>query len=263
MRAAVLMFHPDPERFVTGASVKVAYYAPEGAYGANKSDDIIYQDEVHGPLMLQADKVVDLVYTKYLKALTSYEGLQRVETYMTPRGAFREVILNAINHKLYESGNPVQVSVYDDRIVVFNQGRWPEDIDLADVYTRKHSSYPHNPNLSKVFFNAGEIEAYGGGFAKIKIECDRYGAPYPELTVTPNGVTVEMKACELYLKLLKYGRYWKTYPEFKSRRVDNRRQRRPHCRGGGQAARSGNRGLYRSHARHPGEQPHRQREEEA
>ena len=219
MRAAVLMFHPDPERFVTGASVKVAYYAPEGAYGANKSDDIIYQDEVHGPLMLQADKVVDLVYTKYLKALTSYEGLQRVETYMTPRGAFREVILNAINHKLYESGNPVQVSVYDDRIVVFNQGRWPEDIDLADVYTRKHSSYPHNPNLSKVFFNAGEIEAYGGGFAKIKIECDRYGAPYPELTVTPNGVTVEMKACELYLKLLKYGRYWKTYPEFKSRRA--------------------------------------------
>ena len=220
MNAAVLMFHSDPERFVTGASVKIAYYAPEGAYGANKSDDIIYQDEIHGPLILQADKVVDLVYTKYLKALTSYEGIQRVETFMAPREAFREIILNAINHKYYESGNPIQVSVYDDRIVVFNQGRWPEDIDLADVYTRKHSSYPHNPNLSKVFFNAGEIEAYGGGFAKIKIECDRYGAPYPELRVTPNGVTVEVKACDLYMKLLRYGRYWKTYPEFKLQTTD-------------------------------------------
>jgi ATP-dependent DNA helicase RecG len=163
--------------------------------------------------------VVDLVYTKYLKALTSYEGLQRIETFMTPRGAFREVILNAINHKLYESGNPIQISVYEDRIIVFNQGYWPDDIDLEDIYTKKHSSYPHNPNLSKVFFNAGEIEAYGGGFARIRMECERYGAPYPELTITPNGVTVEIRACEQYMKLLKYGRYWETYPEFRSHTI--------------------------------------------
>ena len=62
-------------------------------------------------LMLQADKVVDLVYTKYLKALVSYDGLQRVETYLTPKEAFREIVLNAINHKLYETGNPIQISV--------------------------------------------------------------------------------------------------------------------------------------------------------
>lgn len=162
--------------------------------------------------MLQVDKVVDIVYSKYLKALTSYEGLQRIETYMSPRGAFREVILNAINHKLYESGNPIQISVYEDRIVVFNQGHWPEDIDLNEVYSKKHSSYPHNPSLSKTFFEAGEIEAYGSGFDKIKIECDNYNAPYPEVTVTPNGVTIIIMACDLYMKLLKYGRYWQTYP---------------------------------------------------
>jgi ATP-dependent DNA helicase RecG len=132
---------------------------------------------------------------------------------MTPREAFREVILNAINHKLYESGNPIQISVYEDKIVVFNQGFWPEDIELEDLYTRKHSSYPHNPNLSRTFFNSGEIEAYGSGFGKIKIECDKANAPYPELEITPNGVTVEIKACDLYMNLLRHGRYWKTYPE--------------------------------------------------
>ena len=216
-RAAVLMFPADPERFVVGASVKVAYYAPEGAYGQNKADDIIYQDEVRGPLMTQADRVVELVYTKYLKALTSYEGLQRIETFMAPREAFREIILNAINHKLYESGNPIQISVYEDRIVVFNQGHWPEDIDPDNVYTTKHSSYPHNPSLSRTFFNAGEIEAYGGGFARIRMECDRHDAPYPELAVTPNGVTVVVRACEQYMRLLRYGRYWETYPEFRRR----------------------------------------------
>lgn len=214
-RAAALLFYPDPEEYVAGAYVKIAYFAPEGAYGANKSDDIIYHDEVHGPLILQVDKVVELVYTKYLKALTSYEGLQRIETYMMPKEAFREVILNAINHKLYESGNPIQISVYEDKIIVFNQGHWPEDIELEDIYVKKHSSYPHNPNLIKTFFEAGEIEAYGSGFDKIRIECDRYRAPYPDLKVTPNGVTVIINACDLYMKILRHGRYWNTYPDNK------------------------------------------------
>lgn len=212
-KAAILMFHPYPETYVTGASVKIAYFAPEGAYGANKSDDIIYFDELHGPLISLVDRVVDLVYTKYLKALISYDGLQRIETFMFPQEAFREVILNAINHKLYESGNPIQIRVYDDGIDVFNQGYWPEDIDPKDVYTQKHSSYPHNPSVSRAFYNAGDIEAYGSGFRKIKIECDNYNAPYPELEITPHGVTVVIKACDLYMKLLKYGRYWQTYPE--------------------------------------------------
>ena len=217
MRAAMLMFHSDPEKWVTGASVKIAYFAPEGAYGANKSDDIIYHDEIHGPLILQADKVVDLVYTKYLKALVSYDGLQRIETFPTPKEAFREVILNAINHKLYESGNPIQISVYEDQIVVFNQGNWPEDIDPSELYTKKHSSYPHNPNIAKTFFNAGEIEAYGSGFGKIQIICDEQNAPYPELEITQNGVTVIIKACERYMNLLRHGRYWDTYPDNKEK----------------------------------------------
>ncbi len=202
MHAAILMFHPDPELYVTGASIKVAYYAPVGAYGASKSDDIIYHDEIHGPLLLQVDKVVDLVYTKYLKTLISYDGLQRIVTYMTPKAVFREVILNAITHKVYESGNPIQISVYEDKKIVFNQGYWPED-----VYSKKHSSYPHNPHLGKVFFNSGDIKAYRSGFKKIKIECDKANAPYPELEITPNGVTTVIKACDLYPNILRYGRY--------------------------------------------------------
>lgn len=38
-----------------------------------------YQDEIHGSLIEQVDNTVDLIYTKYLKALISYDGIQRVE----------------------------------------------------------------------------------------------------------------------------------------------------------------------------------------
>ena len=89
IRAAVLMFHPDPEKWVTGAYIKIGYFG-------ESNSDLRYQDEIHGPLILQADKAVELVYTKYMKALIDYEGLQRTETYMFPMEGFREILLNAI-----------------------------------------------------------------------------------------------------------------------------------------------------------------------
>ena len=61
-RAAALMFHPDPEKFATGAYLKIAYFAPVGAYGQNKVDDIIYGDDIHGPLIQQVDKAIELIY---------------------------------------------------------------------------------------------------------------------------------------------------------------------------------------------------------
>jgi len=50
-RAAILLFHPTPERFVTGAYLKIGRFATD--------DDLRYQDEVHGPLLDQIEKGLD------------------------------------------------------------------------------------------------------------------------------------------------------------------------------------------------------------
>ena len=94
IRAAMLAFYKDPEKWVTGAYVKIGYFDQSDA-------DLKYQDEVHGSLIEQVDKTVDLVYTKYMKALITYEGIQRVEQFMFHQDAFREILLNAIVHKDY------------------------------------------------------------------------------------------------------------------------------------------------------------------
>ena len=108
IRAAMLAFYKDPEKWVTGSYIKIGYFG--------KSDsDLVYQDEVHGPLIEQVDKTVDLVYTKYMKALIDYEGIQRVEQFMFHKDAFREILLNAVVHKDYSSCNPIQISVYEDK----------------------------------------------------------------------------------------------------------------------------------------------------
>src|SRR5699024_7415505 len=98
-RAAVLAFHPDPERFVTGAFVKLGFFVTD--------DDLRYQDEIHGPLLEQVERVVGVLHTKYLKAAISYADVQRVETWPVPDAALREAVLNAIVHKNYAAGDPV------------------------------------------------------------------------------------------------------------------------------------------------------------
>ena len=93
--AAVLLFHPEPDRFVPGCTVKIGFF---------EEAEILYQDEVSGPIVEQADKTIDLLYSKYLKAQISYDGIRRVERYPFPLSAVREAVVNAIVHKNYPSG---------------------------------------------------------------------------------------------------------------------------------------------------------------
>ena len=197
-RAAMMAFHRDPEKWVTGAYVKIGYFE-------DSDSDLRYQDEVHGPLIQQADKVVDLVYTKYLKALITYKGIHRVEQYMFHPDAFREIVLNAIVHKDYSGGNPVQISVYPDRIYVWNDGTFPPELNTAAKLFGKHSSKPYNPGLAGVFFKCGLIEAWGRGFDKITAGCKEYGGPRPRYRIGESGVLVLCKACPAYLELKNAG----------------------------------------------------------
>ncbi len=129
-------------------------------------DDLRYQDEVHGSLFEQVEKTLELLHAKYLKAYISYQGLHRRETFLFPYEALREALLNAVVHKDYASGIPIQISVYDDRIVLWNSGVMPENWTMEKLLG-KHPSQPYNPLLANAFFRAGYIEAWGRGIEKI------------------------------------------------------------------------------------------------
>jgi ATP-dependent DNA helicase RecG len=169
-RAALLLFHPDPEKFVTGAYVKIGYFESDS--------DLRFQDEVHGTLFEQVEKTIDLLFTKYIKALISYEDIYRVETYEYPKEAVREAIHNAVAHKDYTGGTPIQISVYKDKIMIWNYGQLPENWTI-ETLQEKHSSVPHNPDISNAFFRIGYIEAWGRGIRKMNEQCAKAGLPQP------------------------------------------------------------------------------------
>lgn len=158
-RAAVMLFHERPERWVPGAYVKLGFFAKE-------DDDLVFQDEVHGPLMTQVDEVMRLLKERYLIYAISYEGAHRKENLLYPNDALRESILNAIAHKDYTSGIPIQISVYPDHLCIWNSGQLPDAWTVAKLF-EKHSSQPFNPTLANAFFRAGDIESWGRGYRRI------------------------------------------------------------------------------------------------
>lgn len=192
-RAALLLFHSDPERFFTGAFVKIGYFRSES--------ELLYHDEIHGDLFTQAQKTMDLLLTKYLKAAISYKGIHRIESYPVPEEALRETILNAVIHRDYAAAAPIQIRVYDDRLCIWNPGELPETWTVKKLLSQ-HSSRPFNPLVANAFFRAGEIEAWGRGIQRIVEACRNAGAPAPRIQYDPGDLWFEFPFSAAYLKII-------------------------------------------------------------
>ncbi len=180
-RAAVIAFGKNPEKLITGAYVKIGFFRTH--------TDLLYQDEIHGSLFSQAEKTMDLLLTKYMKAHITYEGLSRVETYNFPEKAMREAILNALIHKDYSSANPIQISVYEDWLMIYNNGDLPRGWTVETLKI-KHTSEPANPDIAKAFFRAGYIETWGRGTVNMVDYCTQAGLPEPTFEGKWGGLAV-------------------------------------------------------------------------
>mgnify|MGYP002518566295 FL=1 len=185
--AAMLLFSGDPERYQTGAYIKIGYFENDA--------ELLYQDEIHGSILEQVDKALDVIYLKYMRAKIRYEGVQRIERYFVPEAALREALLNAICHKQYQSGIPIQISVYEDRLYVANIGSLPKDWTLENLM-QKHASKPYNPNIAHVFYLAGFIESWGRGVEKICHALKADNLPLPEYTIHPGDIMIKFTAPE-------------------------------------------------------------------
>ena len=164
-----------------GAYVKLGFFAGE-------DDELVFQDEVHGPLMLQVDEVMRLLEERYLIHAISYEKHHRRERIQYPEDSLRESVLNAIANKDYTSGYPIQISVYPDHLSVWNYGQLPEGWTVGRLFV-KHPSMPLNRSLANVFFRSGDIESWGRGYRRI-VRGNEAAGLLPPIVETEDGLRV-------------------------------------------------------------------------
>ena len=180
-RAAVMLFYREPEKIQIGSYVKIGRL--------DKQANLLYHDEIHGSLFVIADRVIDLLYLKYLKATVSYHKDTRVERYPYPREAVREIVFNALVHNNWAGCTPIQIRVDDDCLRISNCCILPMGWTQESLITH-HQSKPYNPLIAETFFRAGYIESWGRGIDNVNKYCSENKYPIPEFSLLGEDLTV-------------------------------------------------------------------------
>ncbi|MCY4222672.1 MAG: hypothetical protein OXD35_13635, partial [Thiotrichales bacterium] len=115
--AGVLLFAKDPLHWIPGAWVQFVRWA-----GTTNADDPIATRRFSGDLLSVLRDVSAFVSLPTQSHPVAESVLrERTETDYPPV-AIRELLLNAIMHRSYESNAPVRFYWYDDRIEIQNPG---------------------------------------------------------------------------------------------------------------------------------------------
>ncbi|WP_080793630.1 AlbA family DNA-binding domain-containing protein [Corynebacterium pacaense] len=170
--AGLLAACPSPTRFLPSAWVQC------GRLRGPSGTDIFDQTEIHGPMPLAVDRVMEFLLKHAYKSAVFGE-VRRRDAYSIPVEAIREVVVNALVHASYaERGTPIRVGFHDDRIQVDSPGLL---LPGMTVESMRRASRLRNPSLARIFREAGIMEQWGTGVQRVYDQIAAAGLPEPRV----------------------------------------------------------------------------------
>ena len=102
-------------------------------------------------------------------------SLQRKEIPEIPTDAIREALINSFCHRDYRSSQNNEITVYSNRVEIYNPGTFPEGLTPQDFIKRRERSVKRNPFLAQLMYYTKDIESFGTGLLRITTACDTAG----------------------------------------------------------------------------------------
>ena len=184
--AGVLLFAKDPLRWIPGAWVQFVRWA-----GNTIADDPIATRRFSGDL-LSVLRDVNAFVSLPMQSYPVAESVLRERTETDyPAVAIRELLLNAIMHRSYESNAPVRFYWYDDRIEIQNPGGLygmasPENFPRQTDY--------RNPVIAEAMATLGYVNAFGRGVIRAQEALRKNGNPAAEFAFEPSHVLATIRS---------------------------------------------------------------------
>jgi ATP-dependent DNA helicase RecG len=192
--AAVLLFGKEPQRFALQSEVRCARFK------GTESLSFIDMKVLRGNLIQQIDDAEKFVMN-HIKLSAEIKDFLREEKWEYPLSAIREAITNAICHRDYFSTANVHISIYDDRVEVWNPGGLPPPLTI-DALKGPHKSIPRNPLIANALYFIKYIERWGTGTQRIIADTLSHGLPEPEFNETGGGFEVVFRKAEAIVEVL-------------------------------------------------------------
>jgi ATP-dependent DNA helicase RecG len=170
--AGILLFGKNPLEWLPGAYIQFLRLD-----GTSLADEILQEKQLSGDLLTllrELESLIDLLIEEH-PATDSTLRERMVATY--PKLALRELVINAVLHRSYESNTPIRFYWFRDRIEIQNPGGLygeasPENFPNQNSY--------RNPILAEALKTLGFANKFGRGVVRARAELERNGNPPPE-----------------------------------------------------------------------------------
>ena len=132
----------------------------------------------HGPV-LKLIELAEQYLKKNLRWRVKLNGeTMRQEVPEIPLEAIREAIVNSFCHRVYATNQSNEISIYSDRVEIYNPGRFPEGYTPEDYIHNNERPVRRNPVIAQTLYLAKQIENFGTGLRRIAKYCTDAGIRY-------------------------------------------------------------------------------------
>lgn len=137
----------------------------------------IDKKEYDGPIYEQIDNAHKFVLNHINMALVG-DGLASSKHFEIPTKVIREIICNAVGHRMIRAHSCVQVAVYDDRVEVTSPGGFFGGLTLEKMLQGRTAI--RNTCIANVLSYVELIEHWGTGIQRVLTLCKEAGIKEPE-----------------------------------------------------------------------------------
>jgi ATP-dependent DNA helicase RecG len=116
--AGILLFGLNPEFYLPGAYIQYIKFSESEMTG-----DVLFEKKFSGALITELRSLDDFTKSNIIKGKpVKTDSFKEDMVYNYPYWALRELIMNAVMHRNYESNAPIYIYEFPDRIEIVNPG---------------------------------------------------------------------------------------------------------------------------------------------
>lgn len=166
--AGIVLFGNNPEKYLAGCYVQYVRFA-----GEDRAGEILNEHKFDGNLVRSLQKIDTFVELSIAKEKPlPVSALREIKVISYPYFATRELLMNAVMHRDYESNAPTRFYEFDSYIEIQNAGGLygkarPENFPDVNDY--------RNPIIAEAMKVLGYVNRYNRGIIRVQRELEENG----------------------------------------------------------------------------------------
>ena len=172
--AGALLFSEAPQSWLPGSYIQYVCYD-----GADLESDILDERRFTGDLPTSLRALDAFVQTLFPSRPVPVSALREEQVTPYPQWAIRELLMNAVMHRDYQSNAPIHFYWFSDRIEIQNPG------GLYGAATNfPHQTDYRNPKIAEAMKNLDYVNQFGRGIATAQAALRKNGNPPAEFGIS-------------------------------------------------------------------------------